>query len=99
MNKNFALITGATSGFGKATACLLAQNKYNLFITGRRHKRLEDLSKELSKKHNIDCIPLCFDVSSREQSESIVRDYKDKLDGLNVLVNNCRPCSWSRESR
>ena len=88
MNKNSALITGATSGFGRATACLLAQNKYDLFITGRRHERLEDLSKELSKKHDIDCIPLCFDISSREQSESIVRDYKDKFDSLNVLVNN-----------
>ena len=88
MNRNSALITGATSGFGKATACLLAQNKYNLFITGRRHERLEDLSKDLSEKYDIECIPLCFDVSSRKQSECIVENYKDKLNGLNVLVNN-----------
>ena len=88
MSENSALITGATSGFGRATACLLAQNKYNLFITGRRQKRLEDLSEELSKKYSIECIPLCFDVSSREQSESMVKDYKDQLNGLNVLVNN-----------
>ena len=88
MSENSALITGATSGFGRATAYLLAQNKYDLFITGRRQKRLEDLSKKLSEKHSIECIPLCFDVSSRKQSESIVEDYKDQLSGLNVLVNN-----------
>ena len=88
MNKNSAFITGATSGFGRATACLLAENKYNLFITGRRQKRLEDLSIELSKKYNIDCVPLCFDVSSRKQSESILASYKNELNGLNVLVNN-----------
>ena len=88
MNRNSALITGATSGFGRATACLLAQKKYNLFITGRREERLKDLSQELSKKHNIECTPLCFDVSSRKQSESVVKDYKDQLNGLNVLINN-----------
>ena len=35
-----AFITGATAGFGKATAELLAQNAYNLIITGRRADRL-----------------------------------------------------------
>ena len=88
MSENSALITGATSGFGRATAFLLAKKKYRLFITGRRKKRLEDLSKELSKAYNIKCTPLCFDVSSREESEAIVKDYKDQLNELNVLINN-----------
>lgn len=88
MSENSALITGATSGFGKATAYLLAKKKYKLFITGRRQKRLDDLSEELSNTYSIECIPLCFDVSSRKESEAIVRDYRDQLNGLNVLINN-----------
>lgn len=88
MSKNFAFITGATSGFGKAIVKLLAEKNYNLFITGRRQKRLEDLSHELSQTYHIECLPLCFDVSSRKESEAIIQKHKDQLNGLNVLVNN-----------
>ncbi len=40
-NKKIALITGATSGIGQASAKLFAQNGYQLIITGRRKDRLE----------------------------------------------------------
>jgi 3-hydroxy acid dehydrogenase / malonic semialdehyde reductase len=39
------LITGATSGIGEATALLLAQNNFNLIVTGRRHDRLMALKE------------------------------------------------------
>jgi short-subunit dehydrogenase len=41
-----ALITGATSGIGRATAIKLAMDEFNLIITGRRLERLEELKKE-----------------------------------------------------
>ena len=47
MNKT-ALITGSSSGIGKATAQLLAQNNYNIILCGRRQDRLTELEKELS---------------------------------------------------
>ena len=43
MNKKTALITGATSGIGKATAILFARNNMNLIICGRRKEKLEEL--------------------------------------------------------
>ena len=41
------MITGATAGFGRATAIKLAENGYKVIITGRRKERLHDLKKEL----------------------------------------------------
>ncbi|MCX6321648.1 MAG: SDR family NAD(P)-dependent oxidoreductase, partial [Bacteroidia bacterium] len=46
MNKTI-MITGATAGFGQATAMRFAKNGYNIIITGRRKERLDELEKEL----------------------------------------------------
>ena len=48
MNR-IALITGATSGIGRATAVSLAQNNFDIIITGRRLELLEDLEKEIKE--------------------------------------------------
>lgn len=45
------LITGATSGFGKACAIKFAQHNYNLIITGRREERLKDLQQHLEQEY------------------------------------------------
>ncbi|MGM0464483.1 MAG: SDR family oxidoreductase [Bacteroidota bacterium] len=83
-----ALITGATSGIGLATARKFADNNYDLIITGRRKERLDELEKELLDNNDIRVLSLPFDVRSREEVirnlGSLDREWQD----IDVLVNN-----------
>lgn len=79
-------ITGATAGFGKATAELFAESGYNLIITGRRKERLTALSDKLSKKYNIEVTPLCFDVRNNDEVVSAINSLTNK--NIDILVNN-----------
>lgn len=85
--KPWVLITGATSGFGEATAQLFASNNYNLIITGRREERLLKLEEELSSKCEV--MHLTFDVREEKACEeainSIPLEIRQKIE---ILVNN-----------
>ena len=83
--KKIALITGATSGIGKATAYLLAP-KYKLILTGRRKERLDELKKELSSQTEVHT--LCFDVSKREESMAAIESLPAAWKEIDVLINN-----------
>ncbi len=85
MNRT-ALITGATSGIGKACAEILTKNQFNLIITGRRKNRLDFLLNELEKKHKISVTTLCFDVRDREETERQLSVLKGQT--IDVLINN-----------
>ena len=50
--KKIALITGATSGIGRATAIALADEGYNLILTGRRKERLDELKELIAMVEN-----------------------------------------------
>jgi NADP-dependent 3-hydroxy acid dehydrogenase YdfG len=85
---SIALITGATSGFGKATAIRFAEHGYNVIITGRRQDRLNELEDYIKENFEVDVLTLCFDVCNREETinelNAIPHDWKD----VTVLVNN-----------
>jgi 3-hydroxy acid dehydrogenase / malonic semialdehyde reductase len=81
-------ITGATSGFGKATAKIFAQNGHDLIITGRREKRLETLKKTLEKDYNVNVLPLCFDVRDEKEVSKTIRNTPKKWLNIDVLINN-----------
>ena len=78
------LITGATSGIGKATALMLAKNGYSLILTGRRKERLEKLKKEISG----DVYTLCFDVSKRDEADSALNNLPEEWKNIDILINN-----------
>ncbi|HET6244164.1 MAG: SDR family NAD(P)-dependent oxidoreductase [Bacteroidetes bacterium] len=86
MNKTI-LITGATSGIGKATAEKFAQNNYNLIITGRRKERLLELENQL-KKFPINIFSLEFDVRKPEQVKSAIESLPPHFRAIDILVNN-----------
>ncbi|MFZ5976676.1 MAG: SDR family NAD(P)-dependent oxidoreductase [Hydrotalea flava] len=86
--KKIILITGATSGFGKAIAQLFAKNKWNLILTGRRKERLEQISKELEQKYSVKTLPLVFDVQDRNAVFTCIENIPEEWKGITVLVNN-----------
>src|SRR5450432_2771446 len=87
MNK-IVFITGATSGFGKASAEKFAANKYDLIITGRRENLLFELQKELENNFAVNVLSLVFDVRDRLAVASIISNIPEKWKQIDVLLNN-----------
>lgn len=87
MNK-VALITGATSGIGEATARAMAKEGYKIIITGRRGDRLEALKKQLSEEFGAKVHTICFDVRDKEQCEEALRALPEEFAAIDILVNN-----------
>jgi len=87
MNK-IALITGATSGIGRATAITLAENNFDVIITGRRKELLEDLEKEIKTKANAKIYILNFDVRKQQEVNQAIDSLPNDWKNIEVLVNN-----------
>ncbi len=82
------LITGATSGFGKAIAEKFASNGWNCIITGRRKEKLFDFADELKSKYNIKVLPLVFDVQKRKKVFDALTKLPEEWRAIKILVNN-----------
>lgn len=86
--KKIALITGATSGIGKATAERLAENGFDIIITGRRKEKLQELEDVLKKEYNADVLSLEFDVRNYAEVEKYLGSLPERWKRVDVLVNN-----------
>ena len=86
--KKIALITGATSGIGKATASLLAKNNFNIIITGRRNNLLEGLRNVVEKKYDSEVLILNFDIRNNKEVVNAVNNIPSGWKNIEVLVNN-----------
>ena len=87
MEKKIALVTGATSGIGEACARKLAENNYNVIITGRKADRLETVAAEL-KNLGAEVLTLAFDVRDREAATDAVKGLPAEWQEIDVLINN-----------
>jgi|TARA_R110002051_G_scaffold124451_2_gene197699 3-hydroxy acid dehydrogenase/malonic semialdehyde reductase len=81
-----ALITGATSGIGKATAIRFAQEGINLILCGRRQERLSQLKTQLSKSVNVHT--LNFDVRNNADIQEAIASLPEAFATIDILINN-----------
>ncbi|MDN3675177.1 SDR family NAD(P)-dependent oxidoreductase [Flavobacterium branchiarum] len=84
--KKTALITGATSGIGKATAEMLAKNNYKVILCGRRQDRLAALEKELEVYTDVHT--LAFDVRDKKAVLEHIGSLPESFSEIDVLINN-----------
>ncbi len=85
MSKKIALVTGATSGIGKATAELLLQNGYKVIITGRREDRLKEFQSHYPQN---DVHTLNFDIRNGQSVLDALNTLPEDWKNIDVLVNN-----------
>jgi len=82
------LVTGASSGFGKAIATKFAEGGWNVIITGRRKEKLDELAKALEANYGIKTLSLVFDVQDKKAVFDNLQNLPAEWQAINILVNN-----------
>ena len=83
-----ALVTGASSGIGKAFAELLAQKGYAVVLTARRGDRLDAHAAELKQKYGVVTHTIVADLSQPDASQQIAGELASRKIAIDFLVNN-----------
>ncbi|MEA3462908.1 MAG: SDR family NAD(P)-dependent oxidoreductase [Bacteroidota bacterium] len=86
--KPIAIITGASAGFGRATAIALARNNYDVIITGRRSEKLESVEEAIRAKTDADVLSLTFDIRDQDAVNNACGKLTGKWAEIDVLINN-----------
>lgn len=86
MKESIALITGATSGIGRATAHEFAKHGIKLIVCGRRQERLEIIQKALERQTDVHI--LNFDVSDKKATFQAIESLPEEFKAIDILINN-----------
>ncbi len=82
------LITGATSGFGRAIAMKFAEHGWNIIATGRRKDRIESLEQEIANTFETKVFSLVFDVTDKTSVHNALSSLPHHWKNIDVLINN-----------
>lgn len=91
-----AVVTGASSGIGRATATELADEGARVVVAARSTSELEALADEIEASGG-EALVVTTDVRDREQVESVIETAYDAFGGLDIMVNNAGVGHWERE--
>ncbi|WP_394217333.1 SDR family oxidoreductase [Halobacillus trueperi] len=83
-----AIITGASSGIGKAIAHHLANEGANVVLAARRAEKLNELAEEITEQYNVEAKVVETDVTKREDVEKLVSDTKASFNTVDLFINN-----------
>lgn len=90
-----ALITGSSSGIGKAFAYLLAQKGVNLILTARSENKLSEISEDLQSKYDINVSYIVADLTGPNASQKIFDELQHKKISVDLLINNAGVGKWT----
>ncbi|MCC7534173.1 MAG: SDR family NAD(P)-dependent oxidoreductase [Bacteroidia bacterium] len=88
MSKKIAIVTGASSGIGAATANVLAQLGYDLILIARRKNKLEQLAISIQQQFANRILTLSLDVRNREEVMQTFENLPNDWQNIHVLINN-----------
>ncbi len=88
IKSKIALITGASSGFGEATAYRLAAQGCNLILIARRLTRLKKISDDIKEKFSVDVYPIKLDVRNQKEVSKAISKLPSKWKKIDFLINN-----------
>ncbi len=94
MQKEYALVTGGSSGIGKAMCFELAKKKYNLIVVGRNEKNLNELQQKLQTEFGVEVIILKKDLADAAQTQQVVDYVLQNKIPLSILINNAGYGLW-----
>src|SRR5262245_40632025 len=81
------IVTGASSGIGRAVALALARERARLVLVARRQPMLESLAKEVEQNGG-SAVVLALDLRERSQVEKMISTTRDQFGRIDVLINN-----------
>lgn len=88
MEDESALVTGAATGIGRATAFKLAEEGANVAVADVKEEELEDVVEKIEDRYGAEALPVHVDVSDEEDVEYMVETTVEKFGGLDIVVNN-----------
>lgn len=88
MEKQYAWITGASGGLGKAFVALLAARGYSLILTGRSQEKLQALRMEIGEQYpQLDIVIIAADIQNEAGRYAIMQEIEQKQLAISLLVN------------
>ena len=92
----WALVTGASSGIGRAFCVRLAAEGLHLVLVARRQERLEALAAELAARHGTQCLVLPLDLAQPRAAEKVLQRVEAAGVRVRILINNAAFGPWGR---
>jgi NADP-dependent 3-hydroxy acid dehydrogenase YdfG len=86
--KKIVMITGASSGIGRATALKYAEKSFDLILIARRMSQLEELKKEITEFCNVEVKLLKVDISEVEEVKAVIESLEGSWRKIDILVNS-----------